>query len=70
MAVEDLTRREADVLRLLAVRRTNDEIAEALGISRRTAETHVANILAKLGARDRREAARIGRASLPIEKDP
>jgi DNA-binding CsgD family transcriptional regulator len=52
-----LTAREMDVLRLLVAGRSNPEIAEALYISRATARTHVANILAKLGVSSRTEAA-------------
>jgi DNA-binding NarL/FixJ family response regulator len=55
----DLTRREREVLGLLAQRLTNPEIAERLFISRSTVATHVVNLLAKLGAADRREAAAV-----------
>jgi non-specific serine/threonine protein kinase len=55
----DLTRREREILALLTQRMTNPEIAEALFISPRTAGTHVANLLGKLGAANRREAAAI-----------
>lgn len=54
-----LTTREQQVLELLGQRRTDHEIAEHLFISRKTASSHVANILAKLSARNRREAAAI-----------
>jgi two-component system, NarL family, response regulator LiaR len=54
----EFTEREREVLRLLAEFRTNQEIAEALVISVRTAETHVRYILSKLGVQDRREAGR------------
>jgi non-specific serine/threonine protein kinase len=53
----DLTRRERQILALLCQRLTNAEIAAELFISPRTAGTHVANLLAKLGVANRREAA-------------
>jgi predicted ATPase/DNA-binding CsgD family transcriptional regulator len=52
-----LTAREVEVLRLLAQRRTDREIADELFISPKTAGFHVANILGKLGVANRREAA-------------
>ena len=52
-----LTRRESEVLGLLAEGCSNAQIAERLVISTRTAEHHVANILSKLGLRSRSEAA-------------
>jgi predicted ATPase/DNA-binding CsgD family transcriptional regulator len=52
-----LSPREREVLALLARRRTDKEIAETLFVGHRTVETHVARILAKLGAANRREAA-------------
>ena len=52
-----LTPREREVLLLLVYRQTDREIAGWLSISRRTVETHVARILAKLDVPNRREAA-------------
>ncbi|MFD8203852.1 helix-turn-helix transcriptional regulator [Streptomyces sp. NPDC003470] len=54
-----LTAREQDVLRLLAVGRSNRQIGEELFISAKTASVHVSNILAKLGASSRTEAAAV-----------
>jgi DNA-binding NarL/FixJ family response regulator len=53
-----LSRREEEILRLLANGLTDREIGEALTISTRTVETHVSNILRKLDARNRAEASR------------
>ncbi|ROO83768.1 LuxR family two component transcriptional regulator [Actinocorallia herbida] len=52
----DLTDREAEVLRLMATGLSNAEIAETLFLSLQTIKTHVGNLLAKLGARDRTQA--------------
>jgi len=54
-----LTSRELDVLRLLAVGRTNRQIGAELFISPRTVGVHVSHILAKLGAASRVEAAAV-----------
>jgi DNA-binding CsgD family transcriptional regulator len=56
-AIDALTPREMDVLRLIAAGRSDRAIADALFISRRTASNHVAAILAKLGVASRAEAA-------------
>ncbi|MEV6653236.1 AAA family ATPase [Streptomyces sp. NPDC051219] len=65
-----LTSRERDVLRLVAVGRTNRQIAEKLFISPKTASVHVSNILAKLGVAGRGEAAALAhrlRLFSPVE---
>jgi DNA-binding CsgD family transcriptional regulator/galactitol-specific phosphotransferase system IIB component len=66
--IETLTRRELQVLRMLADGLGNKEIAQQLGISDHTAKFHVAQILAKLGAGSRTEAVALGirRGLVPI----
>jgi DNA-binding NarL/FixJ family response regulator len=54
-----LTSREREVLRLIAAGRSNREIAAVLYIAPKTASVHVSNILGKLGAASRTEAAAI-----------
>ena len=56
-AVEPLTERELEVLALVGRGRSNKEIAADLGITERTARTHVSNILGKLGLASRTQAA-------------
>ncbi|HYH11099.1 MAG TPA: tetratricopeptide repeat protein, partial [Thermomicrobiales bacterium] len=65
-----LTPRESDVLRLLATGMTDPEIADALFISVRTVENHVAHILAKLGVRTRTAAAATTFAAVAARPDP
>ena len=60
--VDPLTEREVAVLRLLAEGGSNREIAGALFLAEGTVKNHVTNVLAKLGARDRTQAALRGRA--------
>jgi DNA-binding NarL/FixJ family response regulator len=73
-AIERLTPREREVLQALAEGRDDHEIAGRLYVSAGTVRTHVANILAKLGAASRLQAlvfaaqygaVKIGRASRP-----
>jgi len=54
--VDSLTRREREVFGLIALGRSNPEIAEELFLSEATVKTHVGHILAKLNARDRVQA--------------
>jgi len=56
LASARLTDRGADVLRLMATGLSNAEIAAALHVGVETAKTHVGNVLAKVGARDRTAA--------------
>jgi len=55
---ELLSPREEEILKLVAEAHTNEEIAEMLVISKKTVERHRANILEKLGMRDRVELTR------------
>jgi len=52
----DLSRREREVLRLLAAGESNRQIARRLGLSPHTVERHVANLYRKIGARGRADA--------------
>jgi len=56
-ALEDLTPRELDVLRLLIRGQTNKKIGQVLFISEDTAKKHVQTIMLKLGVSDRTQAA-------------
>ena len=54
----DLTEREVEVLRLIAVGKSNQEIGQELVLSRRTVERHISNIYEKIGA-----SGKVARAS-------
>jgi len=55
--LEDLTKRELDVLKEIAQGKSNKEIASSLFITEKTVKTHVSNLLAKLELADRTQAA-------------
>jgi two-component system response regulator NreC len=57
--LDDLTGREREVLRLLALGHTNQEIAERLIVSVRTVESHRAHVMAKLRVATRAEMVRV-----------
>jgi DNA-binding NarL/FixJ family response regulator len=59
-AVEELTPREIEVLRMMAEGLANKEIATRLGISDHTVKFHISSILAKIGASTRTEAVTLG----------
>jgi DNA-binding NarL/FixJ family response regulator len=67
-----LTEREREVIRLVAAGQSNQQIADALFITRKTASVHVSNILGKLGVENRVEAAavahRLGLAGDPADR--
>jgi DNA-binding NarL/FixJ family response regulator len=56
--LDGLTRREVEVLRLIARGRSNSEIIEQLHIGEATIKTHINRIFAKTGVRDRAQAVR------------
>jgi len=57
MGGSNLTGRELEVLKLIVGGRSNKEIGAALGISEATVKSHINNVLSKLGASDRTQAA-------------
>ena len=57
MPAFNLTPRELDIVRLLVAGRRDQEIADVLFLSRRTVQTHVTHIFAKLDANTRAEVA-------------
>ena len=67
---DPLSERERDVLRLLALGHTNQEISDSLFISVRTAETHRAHIMRKLRISTRAELVRYALEHGLLEIDP
>jgi DNA-binding NarL/FixJ family response regulator len=59
-ADDELTRREIEVLRLIAAGNSNKLIADQLSIGEATVKSHVTSVLSKLGANDRAHAVTIG----------
>jgi DNA-binding NarL/FixJ family response regulator len=57
--LEALSRREREIAELVADRRTNREIADALVLSEKTIESHMRNIFRKLSASSRVQVARL-----------
>jgi DNA-binding NarL/FixJ family response regulator len=70
--ISELTSRELDVLRLVAVGQPNKLIAAELGISERTARTHVSRILRKLRLNSRTQAAlwAVREGLVKVEREP
>jgi len=73
-ALDELTRREHDVLQLVVLGRSNKEIGQELSISEDTAKKHVQTIMLKMGVSDRTQAAvkavRAGLVEHQTEKAP
>ena len=67
LAATGVSSREVDVLRLLVRDLSNRGIAEALVLSPRTVEKHVASLLRKTGATDRHALVRLGAAITGLE---
>ena len=69
---DQLTRREREVLELIAGGRSNKRIALELGISEKTVKAHVGHVLAKLGVSDRTQAALLAvqRGFVVLERRP
>lgn len=67
---QPLTLREHEAVQLLVLGWSNQEIADFMVLSERTVRTHMSNMLAKLGAHNRTDAARIAREMGLAEGEP
>lgn len=65
----DLTAREAEVLEHMGQGLRNREIAESMGVSIKTVETHIEQVLLKLGAKNRTQAVLIALKAGSVQKD-
>ncbi|MEH7444772.1 response regulator transcription factor [Bacillus sp. JJ1122] len=68
--LDDLTKRELEVLKEIASGKSNKEIASSLFITEKTVKTHVSNVLAKLGLADRTQAALYAVRNQLIDQQP
>ena len=66
---EDLTAREREVLRLMAVGKSNQDIADEIKVALPTVKFHANNIFSKLGAKSRAEAIHLAYKYKLLEKD-
>ena len=66
--VEGLTGRELEIVQLIALRRSNKAIAQALGISPRTVTTHLSNVYQKLAISSRGELADLAPTLLATDR--
>jgi DNA-binding CsgD family transcriptional regulator len=65
----DLTRRELDIANLICQGKRNSEIAQFIGITRRTVETHRRNLRTKLGINNQKINLRVHLMQLEPEND-
>jgi DNA-binding NarL/FixJ family response regulator len=68
--VRNLSRRESEVLGLVATGLANKQIARRLGISERTVKAHLTAVFQQLGVTDRTQAALWAKEHLPSNEQP
>jgi DNA-binding NarL/FixJ family response regulator len=68
--LDELTKRELEVLKEIASGKSNKEIAAALFITEKTVKTHVSNVLAKLELADRTQAALYAVRNRLVDQEP